>query len=162
MDSKLYIERANNEIKLAEMLVTLSKNPELQLNTFKIPEPETYYSAVISHCYYCIFYSAKAILASRGIQTGMPNVHQKTLNSFNKFLVKTGKLDDSLLQIYEDLLVRAEVLLDIFSNEKAKRGRFTYKKLPQANLEPATESFNNASLFFKTINRILREEGLKS
>jgi uncharacterized protein (UPF0332 family) len=162
MDSKLYLERANNEIKLAEIIISLSKTPQLQLDVFKIAEPETYYSAVISHCYYSIFYSAKAILSTRGVTTDMPHVHQKTLQAFNKFLVKTGKLDKSLLSIYEDLLVKADVLLDIFTKEKGKRGDFTYKKLPQANVEPATESFNHATLFFKTINRILREEQSKN
>ncbi len=46
------------------------------------------------------------------------------------------------------MMVRAEDLLGIFSKEKSKRGTFTYQKLPQANREPAKESFDNASLFF--------------
>ncbi len=62
-----------------------------------------------------------------------------------------------LLKIYEEILIKAETLLGIFKFEKSKRGEFTYQKLPQANLEPAKESFDNATLFFKTINKILRE-----
>ena len=61
MDSKLYIHRAENEIKLAEIIFTISEEPSIQKETFKIKDPETYFSAVIAHSYYSIFYSAKRI-----------------------------------------------------------------------------------------------------
>lgn len=55
------------------------------------------------------------------------------------------------------MVIRAEELLGIFSIEKRKRGEFTYQKLPQANKEPAEESLDNASSFFKNINNVLRK-----
>ena len=55
------------------------------------------------------------------------------------------------------MIVRAEELLGVFSSEKRKRGEFTYQKLPQANREPAKESMENASFFFKNVNKILRK-----
>ena len=58
LNYKLYLERANNEIKLADIVLIVSKDKTLQINIFKIEEPETYYSSVISHAYYFIFYSA--------------------------------------------------------------------------------------------------------
>jgi len=61
-----------------------------------------------------------------------------------------------LLKIYQKMVVRADALLGIFSMEKRKRGEFTYQKLPQANKEPAQESLNNASFFFKNINNMSR------
>ncbi len=158
MDSSysLYLQRANNELKLAEIILALSKDMKIQSDVFKIAEPETYYSAVISHAYYCIFYSAKAYLFRNGIRTYAPEEHEKTYEEFKK-LVEKGYLRIELLKIYEDVLIKAEMLLGIFKYEKSKRGEFTYQKLPQANLEPAKESFDNATLFFKTINKILRE-----
>jgi len=45
--------------------------------------------------------------------------------------------------------------LEIFGNEKQKRGNFTYKTLPQANIEPSRQSLNNAKLFFKHIYNLL-------
>lgn len=48
------------------------------------------------------------------------------------------------------------MLLGGFSLEKSKRGRFTYQRLPQANREPAKGSFDNASIFFKNVNRLVR------
>lgn len=157
LNYKLYIERANNELKLAEIIFNLSENKEVQLNIFKIADPETYFSSVISHAYYCIFYCAKAYLAKRGIKTKPPEEHKKTYEEFSKF-VEEGILDKELLIIYENELIKAENLLEIFKKEKKKRGKFTYQKLPQANKQPAFESLENSKKFFKSIYNIL---GLK-
>ncbi len=82
--------------------------------------------------------------------------HQQVYFKFRKLVLK-GEIEKELLKIYEEVAIKAEVLLEIFLKEKGKRGEFTYQKLPQANAEPATESLNNASLFFKTINRLFIE-----
>ncbi|MFH1053640.1 MAG: hypothetical protein V1740_04475 [Candidatus Woesearchaeota archaeon] len=156
--SELYLIRAENELVTAEMLFKISGDPKLQKEQFKVEKDFTFYSSVISHSYYCIFNSAKAILAKEGIKTYAPKVHKKTLEAFEQYLVKTGKLDLELLKIYKKMIVRAEELLGIFSLEKGKRGQFTYQKLPQANKEPAKESFDNASLFFKNVNKIVRKD----
>ena len=156
-ESELYLQRAENELATAQMLFDISSNTKLQREQFKLEKDFTFYSSVISHAYYCIFYSAKAILSKVGIKTEAPEVHKKTLEAFEKYLVKTGKLDVELLKIYREMVVRAEELLGIFSKEKGIRGRFTYQKLPQANREPAKESFDNALFFFKNINQILRK-----
>lgn len=154
--AEIYLERAENEFVAAEMLMEVSRNQQLQKEQFKIERNFTFYSSVISHSYYCIFYSAKAILINGGVKTDAPEIHKKTLEAFENILVKTGKLDVQLLLIYRKMLLRAEELLSIFSHEKKKRGEYTYQKLPQANIEPANESLKNASLFFKTISGILR------
>jgi uncharacterized protein (UPF0332 family) len=157
MDTKLCLERARNEIKTSLMLNQLSKNPRLQIEEFKIAEPETYYSGVISHSYYAIFFAARAYLESRNVHIkSEQGQHQQVYFEFRK-LVKKGEIDKELLKIYEEAAIKAEVLLDIFKKEKGKRSEFTYQKLPQANSEPASESLNNASLFYKTINRLLIE-----
>ena len=153
LNFKLYLERANNEIKLADIVLLVSKDKNLQVSIFKIEEPETYYSSVISHAYYCIFYSAKAYLAKKGIKTNPPEEHKKTYEEFRK-LVELGIVDKELLKIYEEILVKAETLLGIFKIEKKKRGTFTYQKLSQANLEPANESLENAKNFYKYMRKL--------
>lgn len=153
--AELYISRAENEIIAAQILFEISNNVNLQKEQFKLEKDFTFYSLTISHAYYCIFYSAKAILINEGVKTESPDVHRKTLEAFEKFLVKTGKLDLELLKIYKKMIIRADGLLGIFSLEKKKRGEFTYQKLPQANKEPAKESLDNAALFFKNVNKIL-------
>ena len=157
LNFKLYLEKANNEIKLAEIVLFLSNNKNLQTEIFKIENPETYYSAVISHSYYCIFYSAKAFLYKNGIITESPEEHKKTYEEFKKF-VDSGQIDVELLYIYKSMFIKAEELLGIFKREKSKRGEFTYQKLPQANLHPARESLENAETFFKNINLILNKK----
>jgi uncharacterized protein (UPF0332 family) len=153
LNYNLYLERANNEVKFADIALLVSNNKGLQVDIFKIEQPETYYSSVISHAYYCIFYSAKAYLAKKRIKTEAPEEHKKTYDEFKK-LVFQGIVDGELLKIYEDIIVKADDLLSIFKTEKKKRGTFTYQKLSQANLEPAKQSLENAKTFFKHIRRL--------
>lgn len=154
--AELYLQRAENELVAARVLLEVSESQKLQKEQFRIEKNFTFYSSVISHAYYCIFYAAKAILINEGVKTDAPEVHKKTFEAFENFLVKTGKLDVQLLNIYKKMILRAEELLGIYFLEKRKRGEYTYQKLPQANMEPAKESFENSSLFFKAINQILR------
>ena len=151
----LYLERAKNELDLAKAIFQLSTNNRLKLE-FELKEDATFFSNVIGNSYYCIFYSAKAVLQSKGIITEPPEEHKRTLEEFEK-LAFSGEIDIELLRIYRSIVVKADELLGIFRKEKSKRGKFTYKKLPQANSEPAKESLNNAEKFFKNINLILMQ-----
>lgn len=156
-EAELYLQKAENSLIAAEILFTVSDNLKIQKETFKLEKDFTFYSNVINHSYYCIFYSAKAILILEGIKTDAPEVHRKTIDAFEKYLVKTGKLDSELLKIYKKMIIRADSLLGIFTQEKSKRGNYTYQTLPQANKDPAKESFENASIFFKNINKIIKK-----
>ena len=158
MDSKvkLYLKRARTEMNMATLLLKTSNNKIL--NDFDIPEDETFYSGVISHCYYSIFYSAKAMLLSKNIETEAPEVHKKTLDDFKEHFIDSGIFDMKLLLIYKKMIVKAESLLEIFKIEKKKRGNFTYNTIAQANIEPANESIENAKTFFKHCNAYLTEE----
>ena len=155
MDSKveLYLKRARTEMNMAILLLKASSN-EL-LNQFGIPEDETFYSGAISHGYYSIFYSAKAMLLSKGIETKSPEVHKKTLDAFKEQFIDSGILDMELLMIYKKMIVKAESLLEIFRAEKKKRGDFTYNTIAQANIGPANESISNARTFFRHCNACL-------
>ena len=150
----LYLERARNELDLAKAIFTLSTNSALKLD-FELKEDATFFSNVISNSYYCIFYSAKAFLYIKGIKIEMPDEHKKTLEEFEKMTL-SGEIDVELLRIYQSIVVQADELLGIFKREKSKRGEFTYKKLPQANFDPAKESLKNAEVFLKNINLIVR------
>ena len=143
------MKRAENELNLSRIVMKVSDDKEMQISLFKTQE-DTYYSAAISHAYYCIFYAAKAYLLTRGIKTEAPEEHKKTFEEFSKLAGK-GIIDFELLKLYEKMLVKAETLLSIFQLEKGKRGKFTYRTLPQANRDPAKESIENAQTFFKHI-----------
>ena|SRR3989344_6187 len=158
MDSliKIFLERANNEILAAESLNKLSEEGKIKQD-FNLPSNTTFYSSVISHSYYAIFYAAKAILLTKEIKTSFPEVHKKTYLEFEKNFVKTGELDVKLFKIYEKMIVRADQLLEIFGEEKWKRGNFTYQTIPQANKEPANESVKHAKFFVSNIIKIINE-----
>ncbi|MBI3035385.1 hypothetical protein HYY71_03610 [Candidatus Woesearchaeota archaeon] len=112
---------------------------------------------MISHSYYSIFYSAKAILLTKGVKTSAPDVHKKTYEEFERVFVNSGILDMKLFEIYKKMVVRADALLQIFKDEKWKRGNFTYKTIPQANKEPADDSLKNAKIFVSHISKIIKK-----
>src|SRR3989344_4146696 len=84
MDSniKLLLERAENELDLAKVIFTTTENKNIQTEVFHLNKVQTFYSSVISHSYYCIFYSAKTYLLTKGIRTEAPEVHKKKRGEF--------------------------------------------------------------------------------
>lgn len=150
MDSlvKLYLERAENELQLARVIFEVTENKKLQRDVFHLDMDFSFFSGVITHSYYAIFYSAKAYLLSKGIKVRAPYEHKKAFDAFKK-LVSDGVVDVELLKLYETMVIRAGALLGLFKIEKRKRGHFTYQRLPQANKEPAKESIGNSATFFK-------------
>lgn len=157
MDSevKLLLDRADNELLAAKVLRSISEEDALK-NNLAVPEKTTFYSSVISHSYYSIFYSARAALLSVGIKISAPFIHNKAYDKFKNAFVDSGKLDKYIMEAYEKMLMRAEDLLQIMKDEKSKRGKFTYKTFPQANKDPAEDSINNATLFVSHIKNMLK------
>src|SRR4030042_1314874 len=106
-DTKLYLERAQNELKLAEIVMQISINKDIQIKIPEIDKPDTYFSSVITHAYYSIFYTTKAYLVMKGITTKAPEEHKKAYEEFKK-LVSQGVVDSELLKLYEEVLIKAE------------------------------------------------------
>ena len=152
----LYLNRAKNELDLAKAIFKISIETKFKVG-LELKEDSTFFSNVISNSYYCIFYSAKAFLYTKDVVTIPPEEHKKTLDEFEK-LAASGQIDEELVKIYKDIVVKAEELLGIFAKEKSKRGKFTYRMLPQANLEPAKESLENAEKFYKNINLMIKRK----
>ena len=150
----IFLKRADNELMIAEKLKILSDDKSSK-EFMKVPEDATFYSSVISHSYYAIFYSAKSMLMTKNIKTSSPEIHKKTFEEFKKNFVDTGILDVRLLEIYRKIVVRADDLLEIFKDEKWKRGNFTYATIPQANKEPAEDSLKNAKVFVSNIIKVV-------
>ncbi len=159
MDSKvsLLLQRADNEILTGRSLKKLSED-EKETISFELPQGTTFYSAVISHSYYAIFYSTKAYLTSKNINLkSTQGQHQQVYFKFKK-LVREGIIEEELLKIYEEVKIKAEVLLDIIKNERDKRHNFTYETIPQANKSPAGESLKNAEFFVAHMKRFIDNE----
>lgn len=85
--SKLYLERSENELNLADIIMKISSDKTLQLEKFDITKEDTYFSEVISHAYYSIFYCAKAYLLLKGIKTMPPSEHKKAYDCFKILVV---------------------------------------------------------------------------
>lgn len=66
-----------------------------------------------------------------------------------------GVIDAELLKIYEDAVIKADVLLDIFKLEKKKRGMFTYNLKSEANIPYAKESIENARKFVANVKALI-------
>lgn len=153
-DSKLFMNRSKNELDLANIIFYISEDEEVQLSLFDFQTPRKFYSAVISHSYYSMFYAAKSYLNAKGIKTKYPNEHKKVFNAFED-LSNKGAVDYELFNICKNNLIKANQLLGIFRLEKNKRGKFTYRKIPQANRDPAIESLSNSKFFFKHMNLLV-------
>jgi len=52
MDGTLYLERAENELELAKILFRITDEKAIQEDVFRIRQPLTFYSAVITHSHY--------------------------------------------------------------------------------------------------------------
>jgi len=152
----LNFDRAENEFKHAETMFKISERGELK-KELELLEKDTFYSGVIAHAYYAIFYATKALLLKKKIRTKSPNIHKATLDAFAYYFVINGKLDFELLRIYKSAMIKADSLLGLFISKKDKRGKFTYHKLPDANKEPANESIKNAKTFLGHAKKLLEE-----
>lgn len=157
MDSNAeeYLNRAITEIDSAVILFESSGRKGI-LEKFGVTDASgTFYSGAISHAYYAIFYSAKAMLLAKNIDTKSPEVHKKTFDAFKAMFIDSGLLDVKLLMIYKEMIIRADTLLEIYKEEKGKRGNYTYRTIPQTNRVPAQESIDHAKLFFRHCNTYL-------
>jgi uncharacterized protein (UPF0332 family) len=148
-EHKIYLKRSENELNLSFIIHKISDDTKMQIDIFGVKE-DTYYSAVIAHAYYSIFYAAKAYLILLGTRTRAPEEHRKTYDEFSK-LVDKGIIDVELLKIYHNTLIKADNLLQIYSVERSKRGMYTYHRIARANKEPANESTIHAKRFFGSI-----------
>lgn len=151
---RLNISKAENELKHAEAVFKISRDISLK-QELELLDTDTFYSGVISHAYYSIFFAAKAILIKEKVKTKSPNIHQATLDAFSYYLIISRKLDTKILLLYKSAVIKADSLLNLFVSEKEKRAEFTYKTLPDANMLPAKESLENAKKFLATIRKIL-------
>ena len=154
---KLYMERAENEFRSAKTLFNISSRGEIKIKLGANPR-DTFYSSVISHSYYAIFYAVKALLLTKNIETKAPAIHRKTFNTFKEKFVETRILNHGLLNIYQDMAIKADELLNIFGREKRKRGQFTYNIIAQANIKPARDSLDNAKKFITTLTQLIERK----
>ena len=143
---------------MAEGLLKISTDKELK-DKLGYVENITFFDWVIVSSYYSIFHAAQSLLGLKKIKI-IKRMHYATLVSFAKHFIINKDLEDELFFIYEDSKIKAKNLLEIFSEEKIKRGNFQYHRLSRNNIVPAKESINNARIFLEAVQEVLRNKNI--
>lgn len=151
--SNIKWQKAVNDLNLAQGLLKISTDKQIK-ELLNYSEDITFYDWVIVSSYYSIFHSAQALLGIKKIKINN-RLHYATLIGFAKQFIVSNELEEELFLIYEDSEKKAKELLEIFEEEKRKRGRFQYHRLSKNNLLPAKKSIENAKVFLDAIEKIL-------
>ena len=151
-------QKAVNDLLLAEGLFRISTEPKLK-KALGFPDEATFFDWVVVSSYYSIFHATQALLGLKKVKIEGRR-HYATMIAFAKHFVISNELAEELYLIYEDSEAKARELLDIFEEEKGKRGLFQYHRLSRHNIEPARESLVNARKFLEAIQEVLSRNRL--
>ena len=121
---------------------------------------------VINSSYYSMFYAARALLESIGVNIkAKHSIHAVTFSSLVYYFYTTGKLQKSFVEDFRnaetesaEILGRekAESLLKNYSYEMGKRSSFTYELGNVVIKSKAETSLERAKLFNVEVKRILK------
>jgi uncharacterized protein (UPF0332 family) len=158
-----FLKNSINSLTTARVLFALSTREELRrkigLSRFDS------FLWVINSSYYSMFYLARALLESKGISIKTDlSIHSVTFNAFVYNFYLTGKIERSLVENFREAereaseilgKEKARELVEDFSREKDKRGRFTYETGEVAMKGKAETSLNRAKIFNEEIRKII-------
>ncbi len=152
----LMVKKASNNLKFAKVALKISDDGNIK-EILGLNENDSFYDWVIIAAYYAMFHITHALLATKEIKLGKIRVHEATLYALAKYFIINKELEDELFLMYEDAEAKAEQLFNSLSEEREKRGEFTYERLPKANRLPAEESIKSATQFVRDIETILKK-----
>lgn len=151
-------QKATHDLLLAEGLLKISTDIKLK-ESLEYIENVTFFDWAIISSYYSIFHATEALLGMKRVRIE-GRMHHATLVSFAKHFIINNELAAELFLIYENSEEKAKDLLEIFEEEKGKRGDFQYHKLSKNNLGPATDSIHNAKVFLKAVREVLEKNNI--
>jgi len=125
---------------------------------------------VVNSSYYSMFYMARALLESEGIKIkqGSESIHLITFDALVYYFYLTGKIERSLIEEFKEAgeevsetlgKDKAKELIEDYSYEKEKRGRFTYEMGEIAIQNKAETSLKRAARFSEEIRKIIELKG---
>ena len=158
VQSHLKWSKAVNDLLLAESLLRISTDVKVK-EILKFPNDATFFDWVVVCSYYSIFHATQALLGIKRVKI-VKRLHNATLIAFAKHFIINNELAEELFLVYENSEAKAAELLDIFEEEKQKRGLFQYHRLSRHNLEPAKESVDNARLFLQAVQEVLKKKNI--
>lgn len=157
------MNNAADSLNSAKLLFKASTNKELQ-NSSGFPNFNGFLW-VINASYYSMFYMARALLESEGILIKADNsVHLVTFDALVYYFYLTGKIQKNLIEEFKEAgeeasetlgKDKAKALIEDYSYEKDKRGRFTYEMGEIAIKNKAETSLNRATKFNEEIRKII-------
>lgn len=160
-----FLKNAHDSIDSAHALFELSTNPEKQrMLGF------TRFNGllwVVNASYYCMFYSARALLENEGIKikTNL-SIHVVTFDALVYYFYVTGRLQKGLVDDFieakenaSELLgkQKADELIEEYFFEKKKRATFTYEMGEVLVKSKAKTSLERAQKFMREIRKILNK-----
>ena len=159
-----FINNAKDSLDSAKLLFKISTNKELQSST-GFPNFNGFLW-VVNASYYSMFYMARALLESEGVKIKADNsVHLVTFDALVYYFYLTGKIQRNLIEEFKEAgeeasetlgKDKAKTLIEDYSYEKDKRGRFTYEI---AIRNKAETSLNRAIRFSEAIRKIIDLNG---
>jgi len=158
VQSHLKWSKALNDLRLAEGLLKISTDPKIK-KILGYSDDATFFDWVVVCSYYSIFHATQALLGIKRVKI-VKRLHNATLIAFAKHFIINNELAEELFLIYENAEAKAAELLDIFEEEKQKRGLFQYHRLSRHNLEPANESIDNARIFLQALQEVLKKKNM--
>lgn len=120
---------------------------------------------VINASYYSMFYLARALLDSKGIKVKTDlSIHSAVFDALVYYFYLTGRLERRFIEEFNEAGLeasevlgkeKAKSLIDNYSNEKEKRGRFTYETGEVAMKNKAQTSLERAKRFREEIRKMI-------
>ncbi len=164
--SDFFINNARDSLESAKLLFKASTNKEVQ-GLLGFPNFNGFLW-VVNASYYSMFYMARALLESNGvkIRQGSESVHLVTFDALVYYFYLTGKIEKSLIEEFREAgeeasetlgKDKAKSLIEDYSYEKDKRGRFTYEMGEIAIRNKAETSLNRAIRFNEEIRKIIEK-----
>ena len=163
-----FLNNAKDSLNSSKLLFKASTNKELQ-NSSGFPNFNGLLW-VVNSSYYSMFYMARALLESEGIKIkqGSESIHLITFNALVYYFYLTGKIEKNLIEEYKEAgeevsetlgKDKAKGLIEDYSYEKEKRGRFTYEMGEIAIQNKAETSLKRAIRFSEEIRKIIELKG---
>ena len=164
--TKFFFDNAQKSLQTAKTLYDLTTSKTLQEQLHLTNFDASLW--VINSSYYSMFYTARALLESQGIEIKTnQSIHAITFDALTHFFYLTGKLQKHLIEEYaqaqqdaNELLGQqeAEQLLENYYFEKEKRATFTYHKGQTALPPKAKTSLTRAQEFNQKTQTLIPEE----
>lgn len=163
-----YLKQANLSLIAADILYAISTEEEAK-SFHRLRKDYEAFLWVINSAYYSMFYTAHALLASRGVRIrSKQGVHVKTGHALLHFCVRSNYIAKELYERFLQGQSEAAELLSLeafkdrqmeltssYLYEAEKRALFTYEIDFEAKRKHALTSLNRAKGFLSEIEQIL-------